>query len=160
MIFNNKKFVVTGGTRGIGRAVVERLLSEGAYVCFSSRKEDACAKATAELAAVYGKGRVHGVVAHLGRESRTELIDHAVSLWGEIHGLVLSAAVSPPITSALDAPERSYDKILSTNVTANALLVQAAAPHFVENESSVVIISSISAYAPAFPHPVYGKYHT
>lgn len=172
--FKDKKVVVTGGTRGIGRAIVERLLSEGAFVCFSSRKKDAVEAAVAELASVYGAERVFGVVAHLGRDSRTDVVDRAVELWGgELHGLVLNAAVSPPIMNVLDADERGFAKVLGTNVTANAMLVQAAAPHLAATAkkakasaaddeedgggAAVVLISSISAYNPTFPHPVYGQ---
>jgi 3-oxoacyl-[acyl-carrier protein] reductase len=155
--FAGKKFCVSGGTRGIGRAVVDRLLSEGAFVCFSSRTEDAAKSTVAELAAIHGAGRVVGVESHLGRDNRVALVERAVEVWGgEIHGLVLNAAVSPPVTSILEADERAFEKILSTNVTANALLVQAAVPHFAAGDAAVVFISSISAYAPAFPHPVYG----
>jgi dehydrogenase/reductase SDR family protein 4 len=157
--FTGKNVIVTGGTRGIGRAVVERLLQEGARVCFSARKEASVTEAVAELAAVHGSHRVAGVVADLSRDNRVDLVARAAELWdGQVHGLVLNAAISPPVTSVLEADQRAFDKILGTNVTANALIVKEAAQYFVDGEAAVVFISSVAAYRPAFPLPVYGVY--
>lgn len=154
--FVDKKVVVTGGTRGIGRAIVEQLLREGAFVCFSARRQKSVDAAIQELSAIYGSDRIMGVVSNLGRENRVNLVQKAVELWGEIHGLVLNAAISPPVTSVLEAEERIISKIFATNVTANALLVQEAIPHLVEGEASIVFISSTAAYNPTFPLPIYG----
>ena len=168
--FAGKRVVVTGGTRGIGRAIVERLLEEGASVCFSSRKQKAVDATVSALTATHGPQRVYGVVAHLGKGSRQALIERAVELWGEvdedgerggscIDGLVLNAAISPAnTTNVLGTEEDNFAKVLGTNVTANAMLVQQAAPFLVPDTGAVVFISSVAAYQPSFPIPVYGQY--
>lgn len=95
---------------------------------------------------------VSGVACHVGSdEQRRALIAAAVAKYGpRIDALVSNAAVNPTAGPLLDTPLDAADKILDINVKAALALVSAAAPHL-KRGSSVVIVSSVTAYAPPFP---------
>jgi dehydrogenase/reductase SDR family protein 4 len=95
---------------------------------------------------------VSGVACHVGSdEQRRALIAAAVAKYGpRIDVLVSNAAVNPTAGPLLDTPLDAADKILDINVKAALALVSAAAPHL-QRGSSVVIVSSVTAYAPPFP---------
>lgn len=118
--------LVTGGSRGIGRMITEGLLSQGATVYISARKEEACRTTAAELSGEYGEGRcvalpgdvstTAGITALLEafREHAQHLdvlVNNAGAAWGE---------------SFDDFPESGWDKVMDLNVKAPFFLTQAA----------------------------------
>lgn len=86
--------LVTGGSRGIGRAIARQLLAEGANVAISARNEDVLAATVAELRDGTG-GTVAGIVAHTGtREGVTAMVSEATEALGSIEILVNNAATA------------------------------------------------------------------
>ncbi|XP_017504221.1 dehydrogenase/reductase SDR family member 4 isoform X6 [Manis javanica] len=146
----NKVALVTASTEGIGFAIARRLAQDGAHVVVSSRKQQNVDRAVATL---QGEGlSVMGTVCHVGKaEDRERLVATALNLYGGIDILISNAAVSPFFGNLLDATEDVWDKILSINVKAAALMTKAVVPEMEKRGGgSVVIVASIAAYN-AFP---------
>ncbi len=144
---SGKTAVVTGSTRGIGKAIAHRLAEHGARVVVSSRKADACEEVTAEINELYGKGEEVAVsipcnISH--KEQLQNLVDKTNEKWGDIDTLVCNAAVNPYFGPSLDCPDEAFEKIMSCNVKSNFWLSNMVLPQMKERGSgSVIIISSI-----------------
>src|SRR3954468_19470051 len=89
-----KVAVITGSSKGIGRAIAERMAEHGAKVVISSRKADACEAVAAGIRAKGGEAFVQ--TCHVGRkEELKKLVDGVTAHWGRIDILVCNAAVNP-----------------------------------------------------------------
>ncbi len=140
--------IVTGGTRGIGRAIAEGYILAGANVVVTSRKADACEETAAHLNALAdGPGRAVAVPAHMGEVETAEmLVATAVENFGGIDIIVNNAAnaLAQPLGS--QTPE-AWQKSFEVNLRGPALLIQAALPHLQQSDhASVINVSSVGAY--------------
>lgn len=150
----DKVAIVTASTAGIGLAIAERFLEEGAKVVISSRKRANVEEVVNRLKAKGGD--VVGTVCHVANsEHRKNLVKLAVEKFGRIDILVSNAAVNPGVAPILDMPESQVDKILEVNIKAAILLVQDAQPHLSDG-GNVIFISSIAGFRPLAPLGVYG----
>jgi 3-oxoacyl-[acyl-carrier protein] reductase len=147
--------IVTGGSRGIGRAIAEKLSADGFAVVinFFSRRE--AADEVAEYIRNAG-GVVHVVQADIGRtEDRERLITETIVTFGRIDLLVNNAGItSPGRKDLLEATEESWDQVFDTNLKGPFFLAQAAAREMVHLRQAgslaggtIINISSISAFA-------------
>lgn len=138
-----KVAVVTGSSRGIGRASAELLAKLGAKVVISSRKADACEE-VAEGIRMEG-GDAHVIACNISRKAEVDgLIDGATAKYGKVDILVCNAAVNPYYGPLLDIADEAFDKIMASNVKSNIWLCARAIPQMAERgNGSVVIISSI-----------------
>jgi NAD(P)-dependent dehydrogenase (short-subunit alcohol dehydrogenase family) len=110
-----KVAVVTGGSRGIGRAVAEGLATAGADVVVASRKVEACERAAAEIAAATGR-RALGVGCHVGRwEDCDRLVETVFDELGRCDVLVNNAGMSPLYDDLTAVTEELYDKTHAVN---------------------------------------------
>jgi dehydrogenase/reductase SDR family member 4 len=140
-----KVAVVTGSTRGIGRAIVAQLALAGAKVVVSSRKQDACEQARGELAAAGHE--VIAVPCNVGYKDQCErLVEQTLQTWGRIDVLVLNAAINPYFGSMQDMGDEVFDKMIATNLKAQLWLCKLVCPQMAERGAgSIIIISSIAA---------------
>uniref|UniRef100_A0A8D2AMS7 Dehydrogenase/reductase SDR family member 4 n=1 Tax=Sciurus vulgaris TaxID=55149 RepID=A0A8D2AMS7_SCIVU len=124
----NKVAVVTGSTNGIGFTIARRLAQDGAHVVISSRKQQNVDQAVNTL---QGEGlSVTGTMCHVGKaEDRERLVSTALEHCGGVDFLVCTAGVNPFVGSTLGSSEQVWDKILSVNVKAPALLLSQLLPH-------------------------------
>ncbi|MBV9431128.1 MAG: SDR family oxidoreductase [Hyphomicrobiales bacterium] len=153
---SGKVALVTGSSRGIGRAIVEEFARAGAKVVISSRKLDACEKVRDGLLAE-GHDAI-ALPAHAGaKEELAALVEKTVSHYGRLDICVANAAVNPFYGSLTDTPDEAFDKTMTTNVKAVWWLAQLAKPHLVASrEGNFIVISSIAAIRGTSVLGVYG----
>jgi len=140
-----KVAIVTGSSRGIGRAIAEALAQQGARVVISSRKAEACQEVADAINAEHGQGRAIVVPASISsKEALQELVDETRRQLGRIDVLVCNAASNPYYGPMAGISDEQFRKILDNNVIANHWLIQMVAPEMLERgEGSIIIVSSI-----------------
>jgi 3-oxoacyl-[acyl-carrier protein] reductase len=149
-----RRALVTGGTRGIGRAIVERLVDEGCAVALCARSADGVAQTTDELrrrgATAYG-----AAVDVTDEQALAAFVDDAARGLGGLDLLVANAGGSAGGTGVADSSAGDWRATLDLNVVHAAIAVRAALPHLAASEAaSVLVISSISGTRPQ-PKPQY-----
>ncbi len=137
--------VVTGSSRGIGKAIAERLAEHGAKVVISSRKQDACDAVAAAINAKHGAGTALAVAANISSKAALQaLADRALADYGRIDTLVCNAASNPYYGPMAGIADEQLRKILDNNIVANHWLVTMVAPQMVaRRDGSIIIVSSI-----------------
>ena len=140
-----KTAVITGSSRGIGRAIAERMAQMGANVVVSSRNQDACQAVADAINAAEGRKAAIAVAASISRKPELEgLIDAAKDAFGKIDILVCNAATNPYYGPMSGISDDQFEKVLRNNVLSNHWLIQLVAPQMVERRSgAVIVVSSI-----------------
>lgn len=142
-----KTALITGSSKGIGRAIAEEMSRHGATVVISSRKGDVCADVAATInAELTGQtGRAIAIPAHIGhREELARLVQETRAQLGRIDILVCNAAVNPAYGPMRDLPDSAFEKILDINILANHWLCQLVLPEMIERrDGAIIIVSSI-----------------
>ena len=142
--------LVTGGTRGIGHAIVEHMLEAGARVAFCAPEADECAAVAEEIRRrlQLTEDRLIGLAADLtDRASLSKLVQTVHSRWGRINSLICNAADFGVASAILDVDCDRYAKLLHANVIGNFHLCQLVLPGMVEAGSgSIVLLTSIVGY--------------
>ena len=140
-----KVAVITGSSRGIGRAIAEAMAEQGATVVISSRKAEACQEVADSINAKHGEGRAIVVPASISsKEALQNLVDETRRQLGRIDVLVCNAASNPYYGPMGGITDDQFRKILENNVIANHWLIQMVAPEMIERrQGSIIIVSSI-----------------
>jgi NAD(P)-dependent dehydrogenase (short-subunit alcohol dehydrogenase family) len=135
--------VITGSSKGIGRAAAEIMAALGAKVVISSRKGEVCEEVAAGIRKAGGEAIT--IACNISRrEEIAGLVKGAIEKWGRIDTLVCNAAVNPYFGPLAAISDDAFDKIMSSNIKSNLWLCNLALPHMVEQGGgSVVIVSSI-----------------
>jgi len=153
-----KVAVITGSSRGIGKAIAERLAEHGAKVVISSRKPGPCEEVARAIEAAHGKGRAIAVPANISsKEDLGRLIASANTAFGRVDILVCNAASNPYYGPLGGIADDQFRKILENNVIANHWLVQLVAPQMIERKNGcIIIVSSIGGLRGS---PIIGAYN-
>ena len=149
--------LITGSSRGIGKAIAEAMAEQGAKVVISSRKADACEATAAEINARFGEGTAIAVAANISsKEDLQNLVDTTRKSFGKITALVCNAASNPYYGPGLGIADEQFRKIMDNNILSNHWLISMVAPEMVaRGEGAITIISSIGGLKGS---PIIGAY--
>ena len=148
-VLAGKVALVTGGGRGIGRAIAARLAGAGAGVAIASRKLDVLTRTAEALAHLPGK--MHPIACHVGRREDLEhAVRETVSVLGPVDILVNNSATNVQTGPALEATDEQLDKMVEVNLKSAFRLVNLVAPSMVArgNGGSIINLASISGLKP------------
>lgn len=142
---SGKVAIVTGSSKGIGKAIAERLAEHGAKVVISSRKAEPCEAVAQAINEKHGEGRAIAIPANIAfKDDLQRLVDDTRAVFGKIDILVCNAATNPYAGPMAGISDEQFGKILQNNVVSNHWLIQMVAPEMLErNDGSILIISSI-----------------
>ncbi len=137
--------LITGSSRGIGKAIAEEMAVHGAKVVISSRKQDACDAVAAEINARHGDGTAIAVAANISaKDALQNLVDETRKAFGKVTALVCNAASNPYYGPAAGIQDEQFRKIMDNNILSNHWLINMVAPEMMERgEGSITIVSSI-----------------
>ncbi|MEX2468312.1 MAG: SDR family oxidoreductase [Pseudohongiellaceae bacterium] len=139
----DKVALITGSTKGIGKAIATRMAEQGARVVISSRNQDACDEVAAEIKAAGGQALAVACNINYPEQLAT-LVDKTVGAWGGIDVLVCNAALNPYFGPSQDIPDEAFDKIMHANIGSVHRLCQLVIPGMAERGGgAVIIVSSI-----------------
>jgi dehydrogenase/reductase SDR family protein 4 len=142
---DGKVALITGSTRGIGRAIAERMAEAGAKIVISSRKADMCDKVAGELRAAGHTATA--IPCNVSRRQDVEaLADGALEAFGKVDVLVCNAAANIALGTLGSLSDEVFDKMMATNVQGVWRLCNLLIPQMAERgDGSVIVISSIAA---------------
>ncbi|MEC7126697.1 MAG: glucose 1-dehydrogenase [Pseudomonadota bacterium] len=144
-LFNleGKVALITGSTKGIGKAIAQRMAEQGARVIISSRNQDACDAVAAELR---DKGlEATGVACNINYQEQLEnLVGAARAAYGAIDILVCNAALNPFFGPSQEIPDAAFDKVMQANIGSVHRLCKLVIPDMADaGGGAVIIVSSI-----------------
>ena len=140
--------LVTGATRGLGRAILRTLARAGADVVVSSRKQEACEEAAAEVRSIGRRAVAH--CCHVGHWDEIDgLVDAAYDAFGRVDVLVNNAGLAPTYPNPQGVTEELWDKTIAVNLKGPYRLTALVGERMVDGGGgSIVNISSIGSVRP------------
>lgn len=142
--------VITGGSRGLGRAMAIAFAQRGATVVVASRKLDACRELAERLTAMTGRQAL-GLACHVGRWSDCDrLVESVYKAFGVVDVLINNAGMSPLYPSPSEVTEELFDKVLAVNLKGAFRLSAAIGERMGQRGSGAIVnISSVAAVQPS-----------
>lgn len=139
-----KTAIVTGSSRGIGRAIASAFARAGARVVITSRKADACNAAVEQIRAAGGEAIA--VPCNISSKDQIQvLVEQTEQAFGPVDVLVCNAAVNPFYGPMSEIPDEAFRKVLDVNILSNLWLVNRVAPKMAaRGGGSIVVVSSVA----------------
>lgn len=139
------KILVTGGSKGLGRAIVEECLSLGASVLFTARGREELDRVQATLAAVYGAERVQTMAADVSTaDGRAALVARVAELWGTLDVLVNNVGTNDRMPAA-DVTFNGFERMIATNQTSAFFMCTLCLPLLRKSShASVINVTSLA----------------
>jgi len=140
-----KVAIITGSSRGIGKAIAQRLAEHGAKVVISSRKAGPCEEVAAEINGQRGEGTAIAVPANIAsKEDLQRLVDETRRAFGKVDICVCNAASNPYYGPLAGIADDQFRKILDNNIISNHWLIGMVAPEMrARKDGAIIIVSSI-----------------
>jgi NAD(P)-dependent dehydrogenase (short-subunit alcohol dehydrogenase family) len=141
---DGKTALITGSSKGIGRAIAEAMAAQGAQVVISSRKLEACEKVAEAINA--DGGRAVAIPCNIShKEQLQQLVAGARQAFGRIDILICNAAVNPHYGPLTTLSDDAYEKTMGANVRSNLWLCNMVMPEMAERkDGAVIIVSSVA----------------
>ena len=150
-----KVAVITGSSKGIGKAIALRMAEHGARIVVSSRKQEPCEAVADEIKAKGGEAIVRTCNINT-KEALQDLVDFTNKTWGRIDILVSNAALNVHFGKTTSVTDDQYEKIMGANVRSNFWLCNMVAPDMAKRKDGVIlIISSIGGLRGSDQLPIY-----
>lgn len=140
-----KTAIITGATRGIGRAVAEQMALHGARVVVSSRKTPACDETAAHINTLTagGAGGAVAIPCNISfKDQLQSLVDRTLDHYGHVDILVCNAACNVHHGPSATIPDESFSRIIDTNLKSTHWLCHMVLPEMVRRKSGVIIVIS------------------
>ncbi|MEQ8314580.1 MAG: glucose 1-dehydrogenase [Gammaproteobacteria bacterium] len=140
---NDRVALITGSTKGIGKAIAVRMAEQGAKVVISSRNQDACDEVAKEIKDAGGEALA--IACNINYvEQLANLAEETKKHYGKIDILVCNAALNPYFGPSQDIPDEAFDKVMHANIGSVHRLCQLVIPGMAEaGGGAVIIVSSI-----------------
>jgi NAD(P)-dependent dehydrogenase (short-subunit alcohol dehydrogenase family) len=153
-----KSAIITGSSRGIGRAIAEAMADQGARVVISSRKPGPCQEVADGINKKHGDGTAIAIPANISsKDDLQAMVDETNKSFGKIDIVVCNAASNPYYGPMAGITDDAFTKILQNNIISNHWLIQMCAPQMRERkDGAVIIVSSIGGLRAS---PVIGAYN-
>ena len=141
--------IITGSTKGIGKAIALEMARNGAQVVVSSRKADACDQVTEEINAdaevVQNQGTATAIPCNIGSKEALEmLVQKTRQVYGKIDHVVCNAAINPYYGPAKGIADEVFDKTMASNIKSNHWLAAMVVDEMSERKhGTITIVSSI-----------------
>jgi len=141
---SGKVALVTGSSKGIGRAIALRMAEHGAKIVVSSRKAERCEEVASTIRAAGGDALVK-TCNIASKEELQALVDATYAHYGRLDTLVCNAAVNPYYGPSIDMPDDAFDRVMNCNVRSNFWLCNMVLPRMAAGGGgSIIIVSSIA----------------
>jgi NAD(P)-dependent dehydrogenase (short-subunit alcohol dehydrogenase family) len=152
-----KVAIITGSSRGIGRAIAERMAEHGAKVVVSSRKAAACEEVAKSINERHGVGAATVIPANISsKDDLQNLVNVTNEKLGQIDVLVCNAASNPYYGPMADITDEQLRKILDNNIVSNHWLISFVVPQMIaRKDGAIIIVSSVGGLRGT---PVLGAY--
>lgn len=147
--------VITGSSRGIGRAAAELMAARGWSVVISSRNQESCEAVAGSIRDAGGSA--HAIACHIGREDQIEgLVEGAVEHFGRLDAVVMNAASNPVYGPSENVDLEAFDVIMRNNVYSSLRLAHLCRPHLASAGGGAVVL--VSSIAGEFGNKLIGAY--
>ncbi|MEE4304854.1 MAG: SDR family oxidoreductase [Wenzhouxiangella sp.] len=147
--------IITGSSRGIGRAAAELLAGRGWSVVISSRNQDSCEAVARAIRD--GGGEALAIACHIGREEHlSALVEKTVAHYGRLDAVVMNAASNPVYGPSDQVDLKAFDVIMHNNVYGSMRLAHLSRPHLAKSGGGAVVL--VSSIAGQFGNKLIGAY--
>ncbi len=152
MVLQNKVAIITGASRGIGRAIAETFAREGAQGVIAGRKQETLDRVAGEIGPL-----ITPLACHVGRAGDLEkLVSETTARFGRIDILVNNAATNIQQGPCLEIEEGQFDKMIDINLKSAFRLIKLVAPGMCQRgEGAIINIASIAGLRPQFHSLLY-----
>ena len=155
MLLKDKVALITGGGRGIGRAIAVCFAGEGASTVVTGRDRERLDDAAEEIRA--GGGKAEARILDVTREDdAAAVVEEVIANWGRIDVLVNNSGVTNYNTQVWATTMEEWDEVMNTNLRGMHAMCRAATPHMMERQQGVII--NIGSSAVGSPSADYGAY--
>ena len=155
---SGKSAIITGSSRGIGRAIAEAMADQGAKVTISSRKPGPCQEVADAINKKHGDGTAIAVPANISSKDELQaMVDATNKAFGKVDVVVCNAAANPYYGPMEGITDEQFEKVLQNNIISNHWLIQMCMPQMRERkDGAIILVSSIGGLRGS---PIIGAYN-